>query len=77
MKTLEVDLHKLSREGLRAYLLLLDEIDPKEVGVALPLGYPDDTDFETETMANPEQQALPDDMPDEPKELSEAPQFEV
>ena len=34
MKTLEIDLNKLSREGLKCYLKLLDEL---EQGVDLPL----------------------------------------
>ena len=45
MKTLNIDLDKLSRKGLKAYLTLLEEFDdykmidgdPDEVGVELPL----------------------------------------
>lgn len=64
----------MSRKGLKAYLTLLEEFDDYTMkegdlpeGQELPL-----PDFEKESMANPEQQALPDKPEDE-----ETPSFNV
>jgi len=57
MKTLQIDLNKLSREGLRAFLTLSEEVEPEvrddEEGVDLP--FPDGYDD------------LPQQLPDAPK----------